>query len=270
MKYEAATLFVTFLGLVAAAPLVESEVPWKNLHEEIITSVDKSLKLDNPDKIVNPVFGLLGAQAAAPGAGSIKNLDCLQRAIADRAFTNEKKAANIYGMANALIYAALGKKTGAVGKASNTCTDKAVNPEINAISQHQDPDGSGAQDANKQIVLDFAMQLSSSGADPQLAAKSATFAPGRTDDPTTAGNTCDDQDDKVGCIFTKKLIQVEAIPDEIDAAVKDAGGKKGGAASKDNKAADAKSTSGKAGDSCVASDKKATDIKCTQCPFSCL
>ncbi|KAI0996380.1 hypothetical protein K3495_g11800 [Podosphaera aphanis] len=226
MKYNAATIFITFLGLAAAAPLVEREVPQEHSHEEILLSVDKSLKLDNPDKIMSPEFGLLGDQAAAAGAGNIKNLDCLQRAIADRAFTNEKKAGNVDGMANALIFAALEKNTGAVGKASNTCNDPAVNPEITAISQHQDPAGTGAQESNKKIVLALAVQLSSIGADPQLAAKSATFAPGKLGDPTAAGNTCDDKEDKVGCIFSKNLIQVEATADEINIAVRDAGGNK--------------------------------------------
>ncbi|KAI0995082.1 hypothetical protein K3495_g13099 [Podosphaera aphanis] len=267
MKYDTATIFITLLGLASAAPLVEREVPQEHSHEEILLSVDKSLKLDNPDKIVNPVFGLLGDKAAADGAGNIKNLDCLQRAIADRAFTNEKKAGNVDGMANALIFAALEKNTGAVGKASNTCNDPAVNPEITAISQHQDPAGTGAQESNKKIVLALAVQLSSIGADPQLAAKSATFAPGKLGDPTAAGNSCDDKDDKVGCIFTKKLIQVEATPEEIDAAVKDAGGSKNTGstetASSDCKAGSSDSKAASSDNKAGSSDSKAADEKST-------
>ncbi|CAD6499028.1 BgTH12-04682 [Blumeria graminis f. sp. triticale] len=248
MKYSTATILLAYFGLTSAVPYQKREVPQEHSHQAVLDQVAVSLKLDNPDKIQDSVFGLLGDTAAAKGAGNIKNLDCLQRAIADQAFTNEKKAGNVDGMANALIFAALEKNTGAVGKASNTCTDKAVNPEIDAISQHQDPAGEGAAAANKKTVLDLAVQLESIGADPQLAATSATFAPGKLGDTTGAGNTCDDLDDKKGCIFTKKLIQVEATPEEIDAAVK-GGGAKGAssaASTADSKAKDKASDKGKA------------------------
>ncbi|CCU74317.1 hypothetical protein BGHDH14_bghG000207000002001, partial [Blumeria hordei DH14] len=133
MKYSTATILLAYFGLTSAVPYQKREVPQEHSHQAVLDQVAVSLKLDNPDKIQDSVFGLLGDTAAAKGAGNIKNLDCLQRAIADQAFTNEKKAGNVDGMANALIFAALEKNTGAVGKASNTCNDKAVNPEIDAI-----------------------------------------------------------------------------------------------------------------------------------------
>ena len=40
-------------------------------HEPILTSVRASLNLNNPNGIVDPVFGLLGNAAAAAGAGQI-------------------------------------------------------------------------------------------------------------------------------------------------------------------------------------------------------
>ncbi|KHJ35288.1 hypothetical protein EV44_g0341 [Erysiphe necator] len=203
-----------------AIPLQEREVPQEHSHEFLLDSVRNSLKLDNPSNFKDPVFPLLGDKAAAQGAGNVTNLKCLQRKVADQAFTNEKKAGNTEGMGNALIYAALERNTGAVGKASEACDEPAVNPEINALRQHQDPASPGAKEANKELVLTLAKQLSSIGVDPQRAAMSATFAPGQIGDPTAKGNSCDDQDDKMGCIFTKKLIQVEATPEEIDAAVK--------------------------------------------------
>ncbi|EPQ61490.1 Bgt-4984 [Blumeria graminis f. sp. tritici] len=261
MKYSTATILLAYFGLTSAVPYQKREVPQEHSHQAVLDQVAVSLKLDNPDKIQDSVFGLLGDTAAAKGAGNIKNLDCLQRAIADQAFTNEKKAGNVDGMANALIFAALEKNTGAVGKASNTCTDKAVNPEIDAISQHQDPAGEGAAAANKKTVLDLAVQLESIGADPQLAATSATFAPGKLGDTTGAGNTCDDLDDKKGCIFTKKLIQVEATPEEIDAAVKGGGAKgaKAGASATKDKASDKGKASGKDDKTDGASEAEAAD-----------
>ncbi len=40
-------------------------------HEPILTSVRASLNVNNPNGIVDPVFGLLGNAAAAGGAGKI-------------------------------------------------------------------------------------------------------------------------------------------------------------------------------------------------------
>ena len=40
-------------------------------HEKFLAAVRTSLNLDNPDQILDPVFGLLGNAAAAQGAGKI-------------------------------------------------------------------------------------------------------------------------------------------------------------------------------------------------------
>ena len=95
-------------------------------------------------------------------------------------------------MTAALIYRALERNTGAVGLASELCTSvTAVNPEIAAVSQHQDPASDGAADTNKAIVLQLAIQINTIGGDPNDAILSGTFAPGEIGDPTAAGNTCE-------------------------------------------------------------------------------
>ena len=68
----------------------------------------------------------------------MQDLDCLQQAVADQAFTNAKAAGDTDGMVNALIFRALERNTAAVGQASTLCTETAKNPEIAAIQQHQD------------------------------------------------------------------------------------------------------------------------------------
>ena len=94
-------------------------------------------------------------------------------------------------MTAALIYRALERNTGKVGLQSVSCTAvKAVNPEIAAISQHQDPASTGAAAANKAIVLELAKQIASIGGDPQDALKSGTFKAGDPADSTAKGNSC--------------------------------------------------------------------------------
>lgn len=66
-----------------------------------------------------------------------QDLDCLQQATADQAFTNAKAAGNVTGMTYALIYRAIERNTAAVGQASVICNETATNPEIAAITQHQ-------------------------------------------------------------------------------------------------------------------------------------
>lgn len=190
MKSQTATILIAFFGLSAAVPTPKNlfslpgaklhgrEVPQEQSHDRFLAGVRISLALNNPDNIVDPVFGLLGNGAAAEGAGSITNLDCLHKATADQAFTNAKAAGDVTGQSNALIYAALERNTGAVGQASVICTETAVNPEIEAIQQHQDPASPDAAAINKAIVLELARQLASVGADPQDALLSGTFAPG--------------------------------------------------------------------------------------------
>lgn len=94
-------------------------------------------------------------------------------------------------MTAALIYRALERNTKTVGGVSPPCTSiQAVNPEIAAIQQHQDPASDGAAEVNKQVVLDLATQIAAVGGDPQEALKSGTFTPGDVNDATGKGNTC--------------------------------------------------------------------------------
>ncbi|KAG4438813.1 hypothetical protein IFR05_005704 [Cadophora sp. M221] len=220
MKYETATVLLAFFSLASAAPTkMRREVPQEQSHAKFLTSVRASLNLDNPDGIVDPVFGLLGNAAAAAGAGKITNLDCLHQATADRAFTNAKAAGDVQAQVDALIFAALERNTGSVGLKSVLCTDAAVNAEIQALTQHQDPASENAAADNKALVLLLAQEIAAIGGDPLDALLSGTFAPGEIGDPTGAGNTCDDADDAEGCIFTQKLLVNDATEAEIQAAV---------------------------------------------------
>ena len=63
-------LVALFSAFAFSAP-VRREVPQEHSHEPILTKVRTSLNLNNPDKIVDPVFALLGNAAAAAGAGDI-------------------------------------------------------------------------------------------------------------------------------------------------------------------------------------------------------
>ena len=146
--------------------------------------------------------------------------DCLQQATADQAFTNAKAAGDVNGMTSALIYRALERNTGQVGLASVPCTAiTAVNPEIAALQQHQDPASTGAAQINIDITINLAIQISCIGGDPTLALQAGTFAPGQIGDPTAAGNTCDDANDADGCIFTQNLLVEDVSVDEITAAI---------------------------------------------------
>ncbi|KAG7443027.1 uncharacterized protein BT62DRAFT_972783 [Guyanagaster necrorhizus] len=202
-----------------ALPIYRREVPQEHSHEQFLTTVGASLALNNPDNITDPVFGLLGNAAAIAGAGNIADATCLQQATADQAFTNAKAAGDVDGMVAALIYRALERNSGSVGATTDACTSiQAVNPEIAAIQQHQDPASDNAAAVNKAIVLELAQQIAAVGGNAQDALKSGTFAPGKIGDPTAAGNTCDDANDPVGCIFTQNLLVEDATADEIDAA----------------------------------------------------
>ena len=175
MKYEIA--LVALAGVVSAREMAKREVPQEHSHNAIIAIVNDNLKLNNPLEIQDAVFALLGNKAAAEGAPNVKNLDCLQQIVADQAFSNAKEAGDLDGQAQAILFRALERNTGSVGLASVLCTDKAVNPEIAAITQHQDPASKEAA-GNKDIELEVAKQLASIGADPKLALQSGTFAPG--------------------------------------------------------------------------------------------
>ncbi|KAI3322110.1 hypothetical protein HD806DRAFT_137277 [Xylariaceae sp. AK1471] len=241
MKFTTSTALLVMVGVASARPdavrisrktrgstKLRREVPQEHSHEQFLTGVGAALDLNNVDNVQDPVFALLGNKAAAAGAGDVTDLDCLQQRVADQAFTNAKAAGDVEGMTNALIFRALERNTGSVGLASVLCTETAVNPEIAAIQQHQDPASDGAADLNKQITLALAVQLASIGADPQLALQSGTFAPGQVGDPTGAGNTCDVADDPVGCIISQNLLVPDASAQEIDDAVAAAGGPAGG------------------------------------------
>jgi len=219
MLFSKLALTASLVALAFALP-VRREVPQEHSHEQFVRLVKTSLDLNNPDEIVDPVFGLLGNAAAAGGLGKIQDPDCLQQATADQAFTNAKAAGDVQGMTAALIYRALERNTGKVGLASNPCTSiQAVNPEIAAIQQHQDPASENAAEINKQITLTLAQQIVNIGGNPIDALNAGTFAPGDVNDNTGKGNTCDDANDPIGCIFSQNLIVLDVSEEEIQASV---------------------------------------------------
>jgi hypothetical protein len=234
MKYEIATILIAYFGLATASPIPEArnvfvpphrmlrgrEVPQEHSHEQFITTVRASININNPQGLKDPVFGLLGDAAAKAGLGQTTDPDCLQQATADQAFTNAKAAKDVAGMTAALIYRALERNTPGVGTASLACKSvTAVNPEIAAISQHQDPASPGAAANNKAVTLELAKQIASIGGTATDALKAGTFKPGQTTDTTGKGNTCDTTDDPVGCIFSQNLLVEDATAAEIAAAV---------------------------------------------------
>lgn len=173
---KTAAIILVLAGLSAA------EAPQEHSHEAILQATQAMLELNNPLQIENAVFGLLGDAGAKGGAGNVTNLKCLQQNIADQAFTNAKAANDVAGMANALMFRALERNTTPVGGASETCDETAVNPEIAAVQQHQDPASAEAA-GNKQVVLNLATQLQAVGADPNLAIQTGTFPAGTVSFP---------------------------------------------------------------------------------------
>ncbi|KAF2730869.1 hypothetical protein EJ04DRAFT_514939 [Polyplosphaeria fusca] len=223
MKQQILCTLPLLLSSVVALPAprrMRREVPQEQSHKNILDQVKTALDLNNPDEIVDPVFGLLGAAAGIEGAGKIEDADCLQQATADQAFTNAKEAGDVDLMTAALIYRALERNTGQIGLASVPCESiQAVNPEIAALQQHQDPAGEGAQDLNKQIAQELAAQIDAIGGDPLQALEASTFAPGELDDETAAGNTCNEEDDAEGCINSQGLRVDDLSEEEVQAAV---------------------------------------------------
>lgn len=72
MKHS--VLALTIIGAVAARPtamLRKREVPQEHSHENIVIATNNLLFQNNPDDIQDAIFGLLGAAAAANGAGNI-------------------------------------------------------------------------------------------------------------------------------------------------------------------------------------------------------
>ncbi|KAM7202966.1 hypothetical protein V8F20_004213 [Naviculisporaceae sp. PSN 640] len=211
----------TIASVLLGASLVAAEVPQEHSHNFVLDLTRIALNLNNPKGILDPVFGLLGNAAAADGAGTVTNLDCLQQETADQAFTNAKAIGDIPGMAGALLFRAIERNTLGVGVKSVLCTETAVNPEIAALTQHQDPASDGAAEINKAITLELAKQLALIGADPLLALESGTFAPGDLNDATGRGNSCDTDPNDPGCIFTDRLLVLDASIEEVQAAVAD-------------------------------------------------
>jgi len=267
MKYEAA--MVALAGVVSARDILfagpgkmaKREVPQEHSHEQILQTANTFLQLDNPLEIQDAVFSLLGNAAAALGAPNVDDLDCLQQIVADQAFTNAKAAGDLDGQINAILFRAIERNTGSVGLASVICTQVAVNPEIAAVTQHQDPASDEGIAGNADLELEVARQIAILGGDPLLALNSATFAPGEVwlssylylqhwrfdannlqiGDPTGAGNTCNDETDPIGCIFTENLLTPAVSEDDILAAVADvavAGGADNNAGANNGAAAD--------------------------------
>jgi len=224
MLFKSFLLAFVYTVALNAAPILLREVPQEHSHEAILILMRDAIATgSNPQNLGDPVFGLLGDAAAAGGLGQTTDPECLQQNLADLAFTNAKAAGNVTLMTAALIYRALERNTGSVGLQSNACTSTtAANPEVAAISQHQDPASSGAAATNKAIVLTLAQQIASIGGNPQDALQSGTFAPGTIGDPTAKGNTCDNIVD-AGCIVADNLLVEDATADEINAAVGSSG-----------------------------------------------
>ncbi|KAM0249170.1 hypothetical protein ACHAQJ_009177 [Trichoderma viride] len=224
MKFQSTSAAAALLlGQTFGYPLpslnkLRREVPQEHSHDLFLTITNEALAKNNPKGITDAVFGLLGDAAAAGGAGSVTNLECLKQETADQAFTNGKAAGDIRLMAGALVYQALERNTGQVGLASVTCTEQAVNPEIQAVKPHQDPASANAASINKGVTLELAKQLKAIGADPNLALLSGTFAPGDLSDTTAKGNTCDDPDPNLGCIFTTGTLVLDASQEEVASA----------------------------------------------------
>ncbi|KAM0425479.1 hypothetical protein ACHAPT_009268 [Fusarium lateritium] len=195
------------------------QVPQEHSHDFVLTITREFLNLENPKNIQDPVFGLLGDGAAAAGAGDVTNLACLKQETADQAFTNAKAAGDLRGMAGALLFQAIERNTAGVGVASKLCIEQAVNPEIGALTQHQDAASDNAGALNKAITLELAKQLAGIGADPNLALLSGTFAPGDAGDSTGKGNSCDTEEPDLGCIFSEGLLVLDATEEEISSAV---------------------------------------------------
>ncbi|KAF4953656.1 hypothetical protein FGADI_5992 [Fusarium gaditjirri] len=232
MKFSAAIITLS-AGLATATPVFRSpapgrhvsrsikkrQVPQEHSHDFVLTITGEMLRLNNPKEIQDPVFGLLGDAAAKEGAGSVTNLACLKQETADQAFTNAKEIGDLRGMAGALLFQAIERNTAGVGVASKLCDEAAVNPEIGALTQHQDAASTGAGAINKAVTLELAKQLAGIGADPNLALLSGTFAPGDTSDTTGKGNSCDEEEPDLGCIFSQGLLVLDATEDEISSAV---------------------------------------------------
>lgn len=123
-------------------------------------------------------------------------------------------------MTDALLFRAIERNTGSVGLESVLCESiVAVNPEIAAITQHQDAAAEGAQELNKEIAAELARQIAAIGGDPLRANEASTFAPGELGDPTANGGGCNDENDLAGCINSLGLRVDDLSEEEILAAI---------------------------------------------------
>ncbi|KAF7558603.1 hypothetical protein G7046_g5563 [Stylonectria norvegica] len=204
-------MLLPLLGLCSGSPIrgtpedkdaplhiYKRQVPQEHSHDFVLTITREFLKLNNPKGISDVVFGLLGNGAAAAGAGDVTNLDCLKQETADQAYTNAKAAVTCEEW-QGLFYS----------------------KQSSGIQVVLDPASKNAGDLNKAITLELAKQLAGIGADPSLALLSGTFAPGDPSDVTGAGNSCDDEEPNLGCIFSKGLLVLDATEDEVSSAVAD-------------------------------------------------
>ncbi|POW03450.1 hypothetical protein PSTT_11053 [Puccinia striiformis] len=212
--------------------LYRRQVPQEWAHAKEVIMVDNMLKLGNPLGFGHPILSLLGKKAASKGMGKldIKHFDCFQKMVADQAFKNAKKAANKKGQEAAILFASLEKNTANVGVASIPCTSKKMDsPEIERLIQHQDAASDGAAANNKKSALLAALSLNDIGSDPTLALQTGTFKAGDKKNPNNGrGESCDDDKDTVGCIYTKKLLVEDVTKEEIADFVKKNAGSSGG------------------------------------------
>jgi len=193
-------------ALAFAAPLLFTRnQPQERSHDKYLRKVNDMLWIHNQINVTDPVFGLVTDSSASAGRGNVTDVTCLQMAIADVAYTNAKQLMDLEGMVASLIYRTLERNTNGVGIKSRLCTTMtAVNPEIGALVQHQDPASDGAADHNRAVVLELARQISLIGGNATLATDAGTFAPG-------PGNICDDPN----CIYEQNRLQMLVSDDEI-------------------------------------------------------
>src|SRR5271170_2684881 len=98
MKLVSLVAVSAIITLASGRPvdhLHKREVPQEHSHNQFLaylplahkqtdpSTTDTFLFTNNPEGIVDVVFGLLGDAAAAGGAGKVTDLDCLQQIIAD-------------------------------------------------------------------------------------------------------------------------------------------------------------------------------------------
>lgn len=223
------------------------QVPQEWAHASEVRTVAKFLERDNPLGILHPIFSLLGDDAAAKGLGKLdrKNIDCFQKVIANQAFKNAKKAKDKKGMEAAIIFGSVERNSLGIGKATVACKSMKVDsPEIQRLIQHQDAAGKDAANINKESAKLAALSLNDIGSDPTLALRTGTFKPGDPKNPNKGrGFSCDDENDKEGCIYSKKLLVEDLTKQEIEDFIKKEGGSGGSDASK----TDASATTGSGG-----------------------